>query len=86
MEQEEFLKGFGLITHESLKSQSETKRVERRRRTTANPKYNTNGFVDLSQIVSLTNFPVILISLQWQVVEDFNVCSMWFCSHGGQDA
>ncbi|CAG7818264.1 unnamed protein product [Allacma fusca] len=50
MDQEEFLKGFGLITHESLKSQSETKRVERRRRTTANPKYNGNGFVDLSHI------------------------------------
>jgi len=52
MTKEEYLKCLGLVSIESLKSQPEVKRVERRRRTTANPKYNTNGFVELRQLVN----------------------------------
>jgi len=62
MTQEEFLKNLGLISQAALQLHLNTpKKVERRRRAvTANPKYTSNGFVEISQIVSIHTICQIL--------------------------
>lgn len=55
MTKEEFLKGLMLVSHDQLRIQKSLQanqpfKVERRRRT-GNPKYSTNGFVKVNDVV-----------------------------------